>query len=145
MVEFVNYLEHGTLEKKLQDHIDETPPRPLSSTQWSIWGLAAAGKLFEGMVVFLTGVALPLIEKDLGLPATLRGAVGAATLFGILIGASLFGNLADRLGRKFVFVLEMALFTGFIGLRKLWTTRPHSQSRSTNCSDWTISAEIRLE
>jgi len=119
MVEFVNYLEHGTLEKKLQDHIDETPPRPLSSTQWSIWGLAAAGKLFEGMVVFLTGVALPLIEKDLGLPATLRGAVGAATLFGILIGASLFGNLADRLGRKFVFVLEMALFTGFIGLTAL--------------------------
>ncbi len=107
------------MEKNLQAHIDETPPRPLSSMQWSLWGLAAAGKFFEGMVIFLTGVAIPLIQKDLDLPANLKGAVGAALLFGILIGASLFGQLADRLGRKFVFVLEMALFTCFIGLTAL--------------------------
>jgi MFS transporter, putative metabolite transport protein len=105
--------------KSLQGYIDETPPRPLSSMQWRIWALAASGKFFEGMVVFLTGVAIPLIEKDLALSSALKGSVAAATLFGILVGASLFGNLADRLGRKFVFVLEMLLFSVFVALTSL--------------------------
>ena len=112
------------VEKSLQDHIDETPPRPLSSMQWRIWGLAASGKFFEGMIVFTTGVALPLIEKDFSLPPALKGSVAAATLFGILIGASLFGNLADRLGRKFIFVLEMIIFTVFLGLTALAWNAP---------------------
>ena len=39
--------------------------------QWLIfWGLAAAGKFFEGMVVFTTGVALPLMAKEFGLGVT---------------------------------------------------------------------------
>ncbi|WP_228024289.1 MFS transporter [Synechocystis salina] len=102
--------------KSLQNYIDETPPRPLSAMQWRIWAAAAMGKFFEGIVVFTTGVALPLIEKDFGLSSDLKGSVAAASLFGILIGASLFGNLADRLGRKLVFVVEMMLFSLFIAL-----------------------------
>jgi MFS family permease len=112
------------VEKSLQEHIDETPPRPLSSMQWRIWGLAASGKFFEGMIVFTTGVALPLIEKDFSLPPALKGSVAAATLFGILIGASLLGNLADRLGRKFIFVLEMIIFTVFLALTALAWNAP---------------------
>ncbi|AFY61086.1 MFS transporter [Synechococcus sp. PCC 6312] len=104
------------LPKSLQAHIDESPPRPLTPMQWRIWALAAMGKFFEGMVIFITGVALPLLERYFDLPAALDGSLSAATLFGILVGASLFGNLADRLGRKFVFVWEMALFTLFLVL-----------------------------
>ncbi|MFB2836131.1 MFS transporter [Floridanema evergladense] len=118
----ITELEEQNLQnskKTLQEYIDETPPRPLSDMQWRLWGVAAMGKFFEGAVVFTTGVALPLIEKQYNLPATLKGTVAAATLFGILVGASLFGNIADRLGRKFVFVLESALFTVFIGLAAL--------------------------
>jgi MFS family permease len=102
--------------KSLQSYIDETPPRPLSLMQWRIWILAATGKFFEGMVIFLTGVAIPLIEQDFNLASALKGSVAAATLLGILVGASLFGNLADRLGRKLVFVSEMAIFTVFVSL-----------------------------
>jgi MFS transporter, putative metabolite transport protein len=49
--------------KTVQDYIDETPVwadatpvrhSPMTSMQWLIWGLAAAGKFFEGMVVFTT-------------------------------------------------------------------------------------------
>lgn len=105
--------------KTLQTYIDETPPRPLSAMQWRIWALAATGKFFEGMVIFLTGVAIPKIEKNFSLAAGQSGSVAAASLFGILVGASLFGNLADRLGRKSIFILEMALFSLFVGLTAL--------------------------
>jgi MFS family permease len=45
-----------------------------------------------------------------------HGMVGAASLFGILIGASALGGLSDWLGRKPMFIAEMALFTLFVVL-----------------------------
>lgn len=88
----------------------------MTDMQQRIWWLAVAGKFFEGMVVFMTGVALPLIATEFGLSAPQHGIVGAATLFGILVGASALGGLSDRLGRKPIFVFEMALFTVFLVL-----------------------------
>jgi putative MFS transporter len=82
--------------------------------QWLIWGLAAAGKFFEGMVVFMAGVALPLMAKEFALGATEKGVIAAALLFGILIGATPLGGLADRYGRKEMFIIEMALFGALI-------------------------------
>lgn len=59
--------------RSVQDWIDERPiwpdgtslpTSPMTHMQWLIWGLAAAGKFFEGFVVFMTGVALPLISAE---------------------------------------------------------------------------------
>lgn len=105
--------------RSVQDYIDETPywadgtiapSSPMTAMQWRIWLLASAGKFFEGMVVFMTGVALPLIVREFGLGAMEKGAVSAATLLGILIGASALGGLADYYGRKKMFIVEMVLF-----------------------------------
>jgi MFS transporter, putative metabolite transport protein len=105
--------------RTVQDYIDETPlwadatpvrHPPITNMQWFIWWLAAAGKFFEGMVIFTTGVALPLIAKEFALGATEKGIVAAASLFGILIGAATLGGLADRYGRKQMFIVEMLLF-----------------------------------
>jgi MFS transporter, putative metabolite transport protein len=52
------------------------------------------------MVVFLTGVALPLIAEEFSLDASEKGFVSAAALAGILVGASGLGGLADHLGAK---------------------------------------------
>jgi MFS family permease len=106
--------------RTVQQYIDEQPQwadgtllsgTPLTAMQWRIWWLAAAGKFFEGMVVFVTGVALPLIALEFSLDATQKGLVGAATLFGILVGATALGGLADHFGRKSMFIVEMVLFT----------------------------------
>ena len=86
----------------------------MAQMQWRIWWLAAAGKFFEGMMVFMTGVAMPLINWEFHLTELQRGMVGAAALFGILIGASALGGLADHFGRKMMFIAEMALFTLFL-------------------------------
>jgi putative MFS transporter len=32
---------------------------PLSAMQWLVWSLATAGKFFEGMIVFMGGIAFP--------------------------------------------------------------------------------------
>jgi len=82
--------------------------------QWQIWGLATAGKFFEGLVVFMTGVALPLMALEFDLSAAEMGMVGAATLFGILVGATALGSLSDHLGRKQMFIVEMILFLIFL-------------------------------
>ncbi len=109
----------NTVGKSVQEYIDETPywadgtcapSSPMTAMQWRIWFLASAGKFFEGMVVFMTGVALPLIVREFGLGAMQKGAVSAATLFGILIGATALGGLADHYGRKKMFIVEMVLF-----------------------------------
>jgi putative MFS transporter len=75
----------NTGHKSVQDYIDELPvwsdgttlkSSPMTGMQWRIWSLAAAGKFFEGFVVFMTGVALPLIAAE-------KGIVSAASLAGI--------------------------------------------------------------
>ncbi|MEB3332261.1 MAG: MFS transporter [Synechococcaceae cyanobacterium] len=104
--------------RSVQAHIEEIPhwesgqplrSPPLSSMQWMVWSLATAGKFFEGLIVFMGGIALPLVTEQFAMTAAQQGLVTAATLSGILIGALLLGGLADRLGRKPVFIGEMVL------------------------------------
>ncbi|GAN76189.1 MFS transporter [Acidisphaera rubrifaciens] len=111
--------------KTVQDYIDELPvwpdgtrlrAAPMTAMQWRIWGLAAAGKFFEGFVVFMTGVALPLIVRQFHIGAAEKGIVSAASLAGILLGAVLLGGLSDYFGRKRMFIAEMIIFCAFLAL-----------------------------
>jgi putative MFS transporter len=112
-----------TEPRSVQSYIDQTPywpdgtPTvyvPLTVMQWRIWLLASAGKFFEGLVVFMTGVALPLIVKDFGLSPAEKGIVSAAPLAGIMVGALALGGLADTYGRRLMFVVEMVVFALFL-------------------------------
>jgi MFS transporter, putative metabolite transport protein len=110
--------------RSVQEYIDEVPiwpdgtrlrSTPMTSMQRLIWMLAAAGKFFEGFVVFMTGVALPLIARQFEIGPAQRGFVTAASLCGILIGAVGLGTLSDQFGRKSMFIVEMIIFTAFLG------------------------------
>jgi putative MFS transporter len=85
----------------------------MTSMQRRTWMLAAAGKFFEGYVVFVTGVALPLIAREFNIGPTENGLISAASLCGILIGAVGLGSLSDRFGRKSMIIVEMIIFTAF--------------------------------
>lgn len=112
-----------TPPRSVQNYIDETPVWrdgtetnfvPLTNMQKRIWLLATAGKFFEGMVVFMTGVALPLMVVEFTLTPSQKGIIGAAVLAGILIGATALGGLSDRFGRKRMFIAELIIFVGFL-------------------------------
>src|ERR1700761_5226850 len=116
--------------KSVQQYIDELPAwpdgtklksAPMTSMQWRIWSLAAAGKFFEGYVVFMTGVALPLISREFHIAAAENGIISAASLAGILFGAVLLGGLSDYFGRKPMFIAEMVIFCAFLALLILCT------------------------
>ena len=92
--------------KSIQEYIDERPVwsdgtqmsgAPMTNMQWLIWSLAAAGKFFEGYVVFMTGVALPLISREFEIGSAENGLIGAASLLGILIGAVGLGGYVRSL------------------------------------------------
>lgn len=109
--------------RSVQQWIDETPywadgtqvtSTQMTAMQLRIWALAAAGKFFEGMIVFMGGIALPLIATEFSITKAQHGLVTAASLAGILVGASLLGGLADTLGRRTMFIAEMIIFTVFL-------------------------------
>lgn len=109
--------------KPVQEYIDERPVwsdgtalefTPMTGMQWRIWSLAAFGKFFEGLVVFMTGVALPLIAQEFNMTPTQHGMVSSASVFGILIGALCLGGMADRFGRRTMFIAEMLAFIVFL-------------------------------
>jgi MFS transporter, putative metabolite transport protein len=114
----------------VQHYIDERPMWPdgtvlpsvqLTPMQWRIWTLAAAGKFFEGFVVFMTGVALPLISREFGIGSAENGLISAASLAGILVGAIGLGGMSDAFGRKRMFIIEMVIFCAFLVLLTLCT------------------------
>ncbi|WP_419727760.1 MFS transporter [Lichenicola sp.] len=111
--------------RTVQDYIDERPiwpdgtslnSVPMTAMQRRIWALAAAGKFFEGFVVFMTGVALPLIVREFHIGASEKGLISAASLAGILVGAVGLGGLSDYFGRKRMFIIEMIIFCAFLAL-----------------------------
>jgi MFS transporter, putative metabolite transport protein len=111
--------------RSAQAYIDEIPSwgdgtpvgsAPMTAMQKRIWSLAAAGKFFEGIVVFMTGVALPLISKEFHVSAVEHGFVSAASLFGILVGAVSLGGLSDRFGRRAMFIIESFFLLAFLVL-----------------------------
>ncbi|HTH99092.1 MAG TPA: MFS transporter, partial [Stellaceae bacterium] len=111
--------------RTVQDYIDESPIWPdgtalkttsMTGMQWLIWTLAAFGKFFEGFVVFMGGVTMPLITREFQLGDAQKGFVTSASLAGILVGTILLGGLSDYFGRKRMFIAEMILFCLFLAL-----------------------------
>jgi len=106
--------------KTVQEYIDELPAwadgtslksTPMTGMQWRIWALAASGKFFEGFVVFMGGVTVPLIARQFQLASGEVGLVTSASLAGILVGTILLGSLSDYFGRKRMFIAEMIIFS----------------------------------
>lgn len=80
---------------------------------------AARVLMLCSLVAFVDGVdtqtiasLAPLIARSLGIEPAGMGLVLSAGLLGMMIGSLLFGSLADRVGRKRMIVVSIAIFGG---------------------------------
>ena len=80
------------------------------------------GWMFDAMDVGLLSFILAALKADWGLSAGQMGWIGAINSIGMAVGAMMFGMLADRLGRKQVFIITLLLFAIASGLSAFAST-----------------------
>jgi hypothetical protein len=71
--------------------------------------------LCEGIDIVSMGLAAPRMAPALGLTRDQLGPLFSASIVGLLVGAVIFGRLADRFGRKWTLVTCLVIF-GFFSL-----------------------------
>jgi MFS transporter, AAHS family, 3-hydroxyphenylpropionic acid transporter len=76
-------------------------------------GLCFLVAVLEGFDIQAMGVAAPRLAPQFALDAKQMGWVFSISNIGLVIGASLGGWLADKTGRKPVFIAAVAMFGGF--------------------------------
>lgn len=69
--------------------------------------------MLDGFDFFIIGVANPLISEDFGTTSVETGLVSAAAIVGAVFGAGLLGPIADKVGRRRIFKLDLVLFVVF--------------------------------
>ena len=74
-------------------------------------GVIAGGMFIDGYILGIIGTVIGAITLDLGMSLFWEGLIGASALIGIFIGGPLGGWLADKLGRKPLFTIDLVIFT----------------------------------
>lgn len=92
------------------------PQDGLPASRHRLLVAAGLGWMFDAMDVGLLAFVLAALRVDWGLSAAQMGWLGAINSIGMAVGALAFGLMADRTGRKQVFVLTLLLFATASGL-----------------------------
>lgn len=74
-------------------------------------GIAGLGWMFDAMDVGMLSFIIAALKVDWDLTVGQMGWIGSINSIGMAVGAFLFGLLADRIGRKHVFIITLLLFS----------------------------------
>lgn len=94
----------------LFDVFDAVQLRPF---QRRLTALSAAGMFLDGFDLTVIAVALPVLTKQWAISPNLTGLIGASAVIGMLVGALILGRLTDRLGRRTMYLIDLACFVVF--------------------------------
>jgi MFS transporter, putative metabolite:H+ symporter len=86
---------------------------PLSRWHRLIVVLVGIGSFFDLYEVFLGGVLAPILAKEFALGSIGKAAVVGSGFLGMFVGANVLSVVADRLGRRRVFLLNLLTYSLF--------------------------------
>src|SRR6202142_2546078 len=92
------------------DVVEFIDQQPVGGFQIRLLLICAAVLFLDGFDTQAIGFAAPALAKEWGLTKGALGPVFSAGLFGLMIGALLFGPLADRIGRKKIIIFSTLAF-----------------------------------
>ena len=85
-------------------------------------GVAGLGWMFDAMDVGILSFVLAAIAIEWQLDPGQVGFIGSVNSIGMMVGAFVFGLMADRVGRKNVFIITLLLFSIGSGLSAFATS-----------------------
>lgn len=85
-------------------------------------GIAGVGWMFDAMDVGILSFVIAALAADWALTPTEMGWIGSVNSIGMAVGAVVFGVLADKVGRKHIFMATLILFSVASGLSAFTST-----------------------
>ncbi|XP_047453534.1 synaptic vesicle glycoprotein 2B-like [Mugil cephalus] len=77
--------------------------------QWTLFMVLGLALMADGVECFVVAFVLPSAEKDLCLSNAEKGTLGLVVFLSMMVGAFLWGGLADKVGRRRCLVVALAI------------------------------------
>lgn len=104
-----------------QDAINQNSHKPKISSK-KLLGIAGTAWMFDAMDVGMLSFIIAALKLEWNLSPEQMGWIGSVNSIGMAVGALLFGLMADRMGRKNVFIFTLLLFSVGSGLSAFTTS-----------------------